>query len=667
MAELESQISNIQLGNSKNSNSFVYVFAENAPDSEQELYVVAEMPLLNPAAEDSCRKICLAISSTLKRSYRKTPSSFENSISQINEELGKLASLGQTHWIDHLNCIIGLKDGTDFTIATCGKVAAFLFRDNEFTDISCSSTQSHPLKTFENYATGKIRLDDLLILANTQLFNYLSMDRFQDIFSSSTFLAATQMLIGILKDNAGPEISFGILLNLQIPPGQLPEEEADLADYMANEPEEQPKSTAKIGQFFTALFSGDKIKALRGISMPNFGSLKSNTQKFIGKSKNLADQARERAAVGKKTLALDNFSSFSRQKKIFFFSALLLLIAFIIDITATAHYSKLTNQQKKISAQLTSAENLVSQAEAAMLYNNTAQAQTYLQNAQQQLPNNSGLSTANQQLYKKVYTELEQTEQKMDKITTAMVANLGSLGAADRLISLPDFLAVSVNNDIISYHKNTGLIQDGVLKSPNAIVAAAYTIKNSAVTYDGNNLYVWNFDSGADGAAFSQSVPTKSNLAGLAYYPVNSRIYVGDSSAGTIISFLIANNTLSKPVLAVKDPTLTGMQSFTIDGDIYALKNSAIYKYLGGKQQTFQMPTLVTPISSNAKIYTEKAFANIYILDAGNNRIVVMDKKGTLLSVLISPQFTKLKDFSVDETNKTIYVLNDATLLKVTY
>ena len=66
---------------------------------------MAELPLFNPAAEESCERICLAIARDFKTRLPKPAeeNAFENAISQINEELGKLASMGQTQWIDKLN------------------------------------------------------------------------------------------------------------------------------------------------------------------------------------------------------------------------------------------------------------------------------------------------------------------------------------------------------------------------------------------------------------------------------------------------------------------------------------------------------------------------------------------------------------------------------------
>ena len=235
-------------------------YAEKADFGQSELYVVVELPLFNPEAVEACERICLAISSTLKRAYRKPTGgdNFETAISQINEELGKLASLGQTQWIDKLNCVLGVKDGRNFSIASCGKVSAFLLRNKEYTDISCSPEQSHPLKTFETFAAGKIRLGDLVILSTTQLFNHLSMDRLQTIVSNAPFLTATQTIIALLKDNADPQTSFGVLLNLQVEPGQATEEEVNLENYIV----ETPGGVSFFGKnlaYIKSIFALDKL------------------------------------------------------------------------------------------------------------------------------------------------------------------------------------------------------------------------------------------------------------------------------------------------------------------------------------------------------------------------------------------------------------------------
>src|SRR5579885_182309 len=177
MTDLETQVAKILISNSKSANAYVFVMAEKAQDAESELYVVMELPVLNPAAMPECDRIAKAVAASLKRSYRQpgNENTFETALTQINEELAKLASLGQTNWMGKLNALLAVKTGAIFNIATTGKVSALLFRDNEFTNISDSPKNPHPLKTFENFASGKIRLHDFLILSTSQLFNYLSI------------------------------------------------------------------------------------------------------------------------------------------------------------------------------------------------------------------------------------------------------------------------------------------------------------------------------------------------------------------------------------------------------------------------------------------------------------------------------------------------------------
>jgi len=94
-------------------------------------------------------------------------------------------------------------------------------------------------------------------------------------------------------------------------------------------------------------------------------------------------------------------------------------------------------------------------------------------------------------------------------------------------------------------------------------------------------------------------------------------------------------------------------------------ESSGITKYYAGRLAEFKEPTLITPLSGKGKIYTESDFEYLYVMDAGNNRIVILSASGDVVQTLTSPEFTDLKDFYVDEANRTIYILNDTALLKV--
>lgn len=675
MDELESQIAKIQLGSSKHANSYVFLTAEKVSSKGMELYVIAELPLLNPAAEESCEKICLAVNSVLKRIYNKplNGNDFENAIAQINEELGKLAGLGQTHWINKLNCIIAVKDGKNLTLATCGKVAAYLLRNGELTDISCSNDSSHPLKTFENYTSGKIRLDDLLILSTIQLFNYVSLDRLKTILTGMDFLQATRTVIEILKENAGPEVAFGALFNLQVAAGQTADEEIDLENYTVERRAGGPGLWPKLWNYAKAIFSAQDVKRAPKVDLPkvpfaqrlkNFGS---GAKNIAARSKGLWRILGRSVLAGKNTLDPRRFKEFSPLKKFFLISAAVLLLAVVVNVTIAVQLRKTRTTRQQITNQLKEAQTLVSKAQSAWLYNDQASTAGYLTDAKTKLSINAKLDASSQELYSQTAAQLQDLEQKIEKNAEVKVADLGGIGQADNLIKLPGFMAIKTGGQIVSFSKTSGKMEDGTLKSSDDILASVFTGQTTTAVHNGRGLVLWDYTTGQTGTPFFSNVPDKDNLAGLAYYPTNNRVYALDKKAGQITSFLINNGTFSKPVTAVKNSDLSKALDLAIDGNIYVLTSSGINKYQAGKPVSFQMPFLPAPFSGAGKIYTDKDAKNLYVLDTANNRVLIIDKRGNLIATLKSDKFTKLKDFQVDEKTKTIYLLNDASLLKATY
>ncbi len=650
MDQLESQVAKIQIDSGKNAASYVYVLAEKAQAGSAELYAIIELPLFNPAAESACEDICLAIGSALKRAYKKNlgENIFETAIAQINEELSKLVETGNTNWVNKINSVLAVKDGNDFSIATCGKVAAYLYRTEEFTDISCSPAKTNPLKTFENLAFGKLKLNDIVILSTTQLFNHLSMDRLRSTLQDHEFLPAVKEILDTLKHNAGPEVAFGAILNLQVLPGQTQNEEIDLEEY---------SQTAPVRSFaLPKIFSNFKFK-LPKLSLPKFST--SGIKNVVASTGSIIkNQAHN--------ISPDKIKNFSRTKKIFFVSAIVLVIAFILNVVIAANHKKATVSQTQVTAQLQSVQALLDKAESSLLYKDTLTAKNNVLEAEKQIPQASDVASKDQDLYNQVKSKLDSIKQSLENSTTPEVSNLGSLGAGNSLMALGNYLAAPINTAILSYNKTTGKIEDNALLSSQKIIRTAYIKNTMAVAYNGSQLLAWDYGTKQFSQPLSTLVPGENSFIDLKYYSTNSRVYTIDKGANQIVSFAVASSGISKPVIASKAGNdFSQAIDFAIDGNIYVLTPSGINMYRSGSQVTFNSPPLFTPLSGKGKIATEIGWTNLYVLDSGNNRILVIDKKGNLVATLQSPSFSNLKDFVVDEPGKVIYVLNDSSLLKV--
>lgn len=684
MEELESQIAKITLGGSKASANYVHVMAEKAHGSEAELFAVVEMPLLNPAAESSCEKISAAIAGALKRAYKRPLNSinFEIAIGQVNEELGKLASLGQTDWINQLNGILSVKIGANLYVATTGKVAAYLLRNGEFTDISCSAEQAHPLKAFENYASGKIRLNDLIVLSTTQLFNYLSMDRLKQIVQNFSFLNANQTIIELLKENAGPEVAFGALLNLQVPAGQTAEEQVDLENYTVELAAGKKSLWRNIYDYAMNVFAAKTEKREPRTNLPQIDSpapaagkkisLKNRFKNFTGKTGRVLSSGRQLMTAtksislsAKRSLNPQNFRQYTPEKRFFMVSAAVLLLTFVGVVFLARHYKNIETKNSAALAGIKTAQDFANQAESAMYYHNDSEAAGYLSQAKDSLPDKSNISRQDGETYGKLSAQIKDLEAKLEKITEAEVEVIGNLGQGDGLIKLPGVLATQSGSVIISYDKATGAIKDGILKSGGTITNSVYITKTLAAVYAGGGLLIWNYASGQSGAVLAASVPAQQDEAGLAYYPTNNRVYLIDKKNGQIVNFLAGEKGLSKPAMSLKDPSLAKARDLAIDGSIYVLSENGILKFQSGRPAAFSTASLNKPLSGSGKIYTDKDSKYIFVLDSGRDRIVIFDKKGNVQSTLVSDQLKNLKDFQIDEKNKIIYALSGSTLLKV--
>lgn len=100
-------------------------------------------------------------------------------------------------------------------------------------------------------------------------------------------------------------------------------------------------------------------------------------------------------------------------------------------------------------------------------------------------------------------------------------------------------------------------------------------------------------------------------------------------------------------------------KSMAIDGSIWILtKENQIDRYYNGSyQETLSLnffPCLEDPI----KIWTSKTLSYLYLLEPGQNRIIILNKSGEIVKQFQSEKLDNLLDFALSEDGKTIYLLN---------
>ena len=118
---------------------------------------------------------------------RSTTESLEASLHKVNSTLSNMAEQGNIDWIGNLNMIFCAYKDEELHLSQAGEIKTILIRDKQITDIGknvISETNSHPVRTFANIASGELEVDDLVLFTTPELFNIFSTEKLKQLSSS---------------------------------------------------------------------------------------------------------------------------------------------------------------------------------------------------------------------------------------------------------------------------------------------------------------------------------------------------------------------------------------------------------------------------------------------------------------------------------------------------
>lgn len=110
---------------------------------------------------------------------------------------------------------------------------------------------------------------------------------------------------------------------------------------------------------------------------------------------------------------------------------------------------------------------------------------------------------------------------------------------------------------------------------------------------------------------------------------------------------------------------LTEVKSLAIDGSVFVLGGGTVKKYTRGSVEPFSLEGLDKPFVEAATIFTDDESKFIYILDKGNGRVVVFDKKGGYDSSYEWSGISGVSDMVVSEKQKKILLLSGSNIYTI--
>ncbi|MCL5676193.1 MAG: hypothetical protein M1120_03645 [Patescibacteria group bacterium] len=145
-------------------------------------------------------------------------------------------------------------------------------------------------------------------------------------------------------------------------------------------------------------------------------------------------------------------------------------------------------------------------------------------------------------------------------------------------------------------------------------------------------------------------------------------IYLLDSR-GQIIKYVATDTGYSDSKNYLRPdvtPDFSQSVGMAIDGSVWVLfKNGSITKFTQGRPDNFSISGLDTNFSSPLAIYTYDDAKNIYILDSGNNRIVVLDKTGNYAAQYQWQGISRVTDIVANEALGKLFLLAGSKIYSI--
>jgi hypothetical protein len=183
------------------------------------------------------------------------------------------------------------------------------------------------------------------------------------------------------------------------------------------------------------------------------------------------------------------------------------------------------------------------------------------------------------------------------------------------------------------------------------------------------NNNVFRYDERVDGAGLMAFADRSSwgSIGQIQTY--NGRIYIADEAKGNLMRYEPGQyDQPGKPWFSPDTPVnLADLVSMEIDGDVWLLfKNGMIMRYREGEQVPFSPENSIGLAEQPVDMYvTHQDNSNVYLVDAGQDRILVYDKSGAYVGQLRAPEDDLLRGLSgiyIDEVGGVMYILTQTGL-----
>jgi hypothetical protein len=616
------------------------------------------------------------LASVIKKEYFSKPGrpaydSFEASLKKANLALAELARQGSVKWIGKISFAGGALEKNNLHFSKLGTASILLLRSGMLADIGSgldedtAEVDSHPIKTFSDISSGKIELGDRLVFTTSDLLEIFSFEEIRQNAARFSREEFPEILSASLVANS--ELSGTIVMSM------VSEEEAadqplqsfatkDHENRLIGDPSERQNPSVSVPQPTaapSATLAPKNISPARShqpaYDAPPAAPAKKENYLFVTESEDIIlkkNFSEKIVIVAKNGFADAKGAVFFAWKKIYrFFGRIEWQKIFSRTKSSLAPLSQKIKQIdfRKKSTKISAFVGIlvILALISFFLIRNVVRQNAAIKQAEQTAQNTS---PSDQPVAPPADINAKNIEN---------ISNFATLpGGSNGLIFMNDSLfSITGDKSISKIDPASGALEN----TDSTVGSGKFTL--AAAMPDLNTIFILT----ADKKVISFTPSNKKFQENTIVFPDNlsvndiktflTYLYVLDSSANQIYRYPRAEGGFGEVQNWLKSgQDIKGADKFAINEDIFAANNLNVIPLLQGKIDSaidFQKPQVPLRIDG---IYTDRNFANIYILDNANHRIVQYEKDGKIAAQYFNDQISAVKNLVADEKNKVIYL-----------
>lgn len=631
--------------------------------------------------------------SDLKKKFEAEPAFdeiiFEGLISFFNEKIN-LATQGHTNKkdLEKFDICLGALLGQKLLFAPLGNISAILFLPeagrsryyNLIKDAAGVHEVEETLKLKEIIA-GNLTKNNTLIIANQELLDHLAFRDIEPLITvNEAHTSAVNLQKYLMEAKINGTFTGFIIETLESSvAARLKQTPAPFAALFKKPEEKKPRATHAERAIKKTNLTLEVMLSSAKTVWPKFIGLIKRSGKFIlilfFALTNLDGRARAHwdeiiaVVIQNKNRLTAAVRAWPLPKKIFITAAAALVIILSIGVTRVSLRNNALSDEQRFNEKITIVENERTEAESAFLFGDKDRARTTLEKASADLKNIKPVGLDQSKALEKLHTQINERLLALWKIK-----NIGPPPLATdlkKITAVPLLIGATAIDDqtVVAWNAKTiFLIQAGTLSeswSTDQELENEYSYENGTLSIKTKSA----------GLLLQVSIPDKKiNTAqidgwkgkltaltiknGKLYALSNENLFI-TKHAPSLTGFAKGSGWLREAVEVKNSVTLA------IDGNLYLSDGRGeIKKLYNGRLTDFHEDKISPSLSAVTKLWTSEDSHYLYLLDQPSKRVIIFDKKGSLVLQLQFNSLSALKDF-YPINNKILMVFDGEKMYKI--